>query len=137
MNNNSNQELPHWYFSTLFEIPVKPRNYPSQFAIITAYNPLNRQLSLKENIANNKILEKELRDKYKWIYQINGFDKDTDHKENGFMFDVESFDQACDLGEKYSQDAIYFVKDDMLFVSKCNKKNRQLTKVGQFLAFIS
>jgi len=64
------------------------------------------------------------------------FDKDTDHKENGFMFDVESFDQACDLGEKYFQDAIYFVKDNILFVSKCNKKNRQLTKVGQFSAFI-
>lgn len=36
------QGLCQWYFKTFFEIPVKPNKFPQEFAIITAYNPLNQ-----------------------------------------------------------------------------------------------
>ncbi|AIT08706.1 hypothetical protein LO80_01100 [Candidatus Francisella endociliophora] len=134
--NKVQSQMCDLYFNTLFEVPVKPNKYPTQFAIITAYNPMNKSLSESENISRNKILEKELKQKYDWIYQINGFDKDTKHKENGFMFNAESLDEACNLGEKYSQDAIYFVIDSILYVSKCSKDLREFIKVGGFLARI-
>lgn len=133
----SQSQMCDWYFNTFFEIPIKPNEYLNQFAIITAYNPMNKSLSERENISKNKILEKEIRQKYDWVYQINGFNEDTKHKENGFMFNTKSLDDACDLGEKYSQDAIYLVIDNILYVSKCHKKERKIIKVGEFSIRIS
>ena len=129
-------QMCEWYFKTVFEVPLIPKKFPNQFSIITAYNPLNNLLSSNDNIARNEILNKELVANYSWVYQINGFDKETEHKENGFMFDAKSLDSACDLGEKYSQDAIYFVIDDILYVSKCSKNLRKLIEVGSFLSRI-
>ncbi|AJI52539.1 DUF3293 domain-containing protein [Francisella philomiragia] len=133
MNNNiSNLDLCEWYFTTKFEVPILPSRYPNQFAIITAYNPFNQLLENHENIARNQILKNQLEKSYDWVYEINGFDKSSKHKENGFMFDAKSLDEACDLGEEFSQDAIYYVIDDTLYVSKCEKSKRYLTKVGDF-----
>ncbi|MED7818455.1 MULTISPECIES: DUF3293 domain-containing protein [unclassified Francisella] len=128
--------LLKWYFQTKFEIPIKPEQYPNQFAIITAYNPKNQLLSDYQNNVRNKILEEELKHKYDWVYKINGFDETTDHKENGFMFNCNTLYEACKLGEKYSQDAIYYVSDNILFVSKCSPKERKLVQVGDFLSRI-
>ncbi len=128
--------LLKWYFQTKFEVPIKPKKYPQQFAIITAYNPMNQLLSDYQNNVRNKILEEELKQKYDWVYQINGFDETTDHKEKGFMFDCSSLYEACKLGEKYSQDAIYYILDDTLYVSKCARNQRKLVKVGGFLSRI-
>ncbi|MDE4948995.1 hypothetical protein NAI31_10070, partial [Francisella tularensis subsp. holarctica] len=51
-----------------------------------------------------------------WVYQINGFDKTTLHKENGFIFNAESLDSACELGQEYSQDSIYTMLLMILFM---------------------
>lgn len=137
MSDNLDQNnLLKWYFQTKFELPIKPTQYPKQCAIITAYNPMNQLLSDYENTTRNKILAEELQQKYDWVYQINGFDEATDHKENGFMFNCNSLYEACKLGEKYSQDAIYYVLDNILYVSKCAKNQRKLVKVGDFLSRI-
>ncbi|MEY8674421.1 DUF3293 domain-containing protein [Francisella philomiragia] len=132
MNNSSNLDLCEWYFTTKFEVPILPSRYPNQFAIITAYNPFNQLLEDQENLARNQILRNQLEKSYSWVYEINGFDKSSKHKENGFMFDAKSLDEACNLGEKFSQDAIYYVINDILYVSKCEKSKRKLTKVGDF-----
>ncbi|GAB4223037.1 MAG: hypothetical protein Kow0076_5100 [Francisella sp.] len=131
-NNNSSQNLCEWYFTTKFEVPTLPQECPQRFAILTAYNPFNQLLTEAENIARNKVLLNKLQQSYTWIYEINGFDEETQHKENGFMFNEESFNKACDLGEEFSQDAIYYVIDNILFVSKCAKTKRQLVEVGCF-----
>ncbi|MBK2356701.1 DUF3293 domain-containing protein [Francisella hispaniensis] len=128
------QDLCQWYFKTFFEIPVKPNKFPQQFAIITAYNPLNQKLTNQENIFRNILLKHHLIRKYNWVYQINGFDKTTLQKENGFMFNAESLDSACELGQEYSQDAIYYVIDDILYVCKCEPAQRKLVEVDKFLA---
>ncbi|ALB01540.1 hypothetical protein ACH24_02015 [Francisella persica ATCC VR-331] len=130
------QGLCQWYFKTLFEIPVKPNKFPKEFAIITAYNPLNQKLTTQENIFRNILLKYQLTRKYNWVYQINGFDKSTQYKENGFMFNSESLDSACELGQKYSQDAIYYVIGNILYVCKCEPGKRKLIEVGKFLSRI-
>ncbi|WP_395166705.1 DUF3293 domain-containing protein [Francisella salimarina] len=132
MSNKPNLDLCEWYFTTKFEVPILPSRYPNQFAIITAYNPFNQLLEDQENLARNQILRNQLEKSYSWVYAINGFDKSSKHKENGFMFDAKSLDDACNLGEKFSQDAIYYVINDTLYVSKCEKSKRKLTKVGDF-----
>lgn len=133
MSNKPDSKICEWYFKTIFEIPLKPNQYPRQFAIITAHNPFNKLLNTQENIARNHILKNDLKRNYGWVYEINGFDEQTNHKENGFMFDAKSLDEACHLGLKYSQDAIYYVIDDILYVSKSDIENRKLIEVGEFL----
>ncbi|MFV9972603.1 MAG: DUF3293 domain-containing protein [Francisella endosymbiont of Hyalomma asiaticum] len=130
------QGLCQWYFKTLFEIPVKPNKFPQEFAIITAYNPFNQKLTKQENIFRNILLKHQLTRKYNWVYQINGFDKSTQNKENGFMFNAKSLDSACELGQEYSQDAIYYVIGDILYVCKCEPAKSKLIEVGEFLARI-
>ncbi|AJC49097.1 DUF3293 domain-containing protein [Allofrancisella guangzhouensis] len=135
MNNSSS--MPDWYFTTKFELPIIPEYYPSKFAIITAFNPMNQELSLKENTLRNKVLENELKQNFNWIYQINGFDcTGHGHKENGFMFEITSIDDACDLGLKFSQDAIYYVKNLKIYVVKCAIDQRKAIEVGDFLSRI-
>ncbi|MED7789502.1 hypothetical protein [Francisella sp. 19X1-34] len=56
--------LLKWYFKTKFEVPIEPKHYPQQFAIITVYNPMNQLLSDYENTTRNKILKQELQQKY-------------------------------------------------------------------------
>ncbi|XSZ47794.1 hypothetical protein ACP8HZ_04570 [Francisella noatunensis] len=46
-------------------------------------------------MARNQILRNQLEKSYSWFYEINGFDKSSKHKENGFMFDAKSLDDAC------------------------------------------
>jgi hypothetical protein len=137
MSDNLDQNnLLKWYFQTKFEVPIEPKQYPQQFAIITAYNPMNQLLSDYHNIIRNNILKEEPQQKYDWVYQINGFDETTYHKEDGFMFNCSCLYEACKLGDKYSQDAIYYVLDNILYVSKCSKNQRKLVKVENFLSRI-
>lgn len=48
------------------------------------------------------------------------------------MFDAKSLDEACNLGEEFSQYAIYYVINNILYVSKCEKSKRKLIEVGYF-----
>ncbi|AFJ43928.1 hypothetical protein [Francisella orientalis] len=96
-NNTSNLYLCEWYFTTKFEVPISPIKYPNQFAIITVYNLLNQLLKDQENIARNQILKNQLEKSYDWVYEINGFDKSSKHKENGFIFDAKSLGRLMKL----------------------------------------
>ena len=55
----------------------------------------------------------------------------TGHAEPGFAV-IPSFEQACDLGLRYEQDAIYFVSGGTLFVSLCDHRHT-LKPVSRFL----
>ncbi|QIV96054.1 uncharacterized protein DUF3293 [Allofrancisella inopinata] len=136
MSRNATENMPDWYFNTKFELPVVPEYYPPKFAIITAFNPMNQELNLKKNLSRNKVLEIELRQSYDWVYQINGFDEKTGHKEDGFMFEAISIDEACNLGLKYFQDAIYYIENLKMYVVKCAIGQRKVIEVGDFLSRI-
>jgi hypothetical protein len=38
----------------------------------------------------------------------------------GWLGGGDSYDEACDTGARFKQDAIYFVDDGVLYVSHCN-----------------
>lgn len=46
------------------------------------------------------------------------------------------FEDACDLGEKYNQDAFYYVRDGLLYVWLCDER-RGKVETGQFLTIFS
>lgn len=58
------QGLCQWYFKTFLKYQVKPNKFPQEFAIITAYNPLNQKLTNQENIFRNILLKHHLIRKY-------------------------------------------------------------------------
>ncbi|APC97868.1 hypothetical protein KX01_1684 [Francisella frigiditurris] len=132
-NNMNSNNMPEWYFTTKFEIPIKPAKYPDKFMILTAWNPLNQKLSKEENISRNNALKKDLKESFSFIYEINGFDPESKHKENGFMANCFDLEKACDYGLKYQQDAIYYVVEDKLYVVQCALDKREMISVGKFL----
>lgn len=132
-NNMNSNNIPEWYYTTEFEVPIKPNKYPDKFMILTAWNPLNQQLSKEENISRNKVLEKELKENFSFVYEVNGFDPKTKHKEDGFMANCSDIEEACDYGLKYQQDAIYYVIDDKLYFIQCALDKRKKVEVSKFL----
>ena len=124
--------MPDWYLTTDFEIPAKLSKYPSRFMILTAWNPMNQELSKDENIARNTKLESDLKHNFSCVHLINGTDRHTKHKEDGYMADCDDINLACDYGLKYQQDAIFYVVGDTLYVIQCALDKRELVEVGSF-----
>jgi hypothetical protein len=123
-------EMHPAYFETHFAIPDLSLEWPVKFAIITAYAPPGEQWTDEQNAEADRRLEKELRDNDRLIRRITGYSPTTGHAEHGWAVEL-TWQEACDLGEKYLQDAIYFVSGDELLVSYCDIR-RGLVPVGTF-----
>ncbi len=86
-----------------------------QFAIITAWNPQNKALSVEENILLNKRLEDKL-SKSDWVYYPS-VGRLGDHSEESFTVEDISKEDATQLGLDFDQNAILFNdKEDVKFI---------------------
>lgn len=121
------------YKQTRFRTHVLPNQWPSQFAIITAYATTGQSWADDQNQAANSRLFEELSRNGYWIHPVTGFDPKTGHAEPSWAVTVD-FEQACDIGERFLQDAIYYVRDNCLFVSYCKPGSRELVPVDDFIA---
>lgn len=121
--------MRHEYFETLFEVAGSP-TFPEEFAIITAYATTGEVWPDEENHAANESLRQLLEAKGVWLHPITGVSPSRDHAEPGFAVAL-GFDEACDAGLAFRQDAIYYVKAGQLFVSHCDPR-RSLVLVGRF-----
>jgi len=74
--------------------------------------------------------ETELRRQGRWMRRLSGYSPATGHKEPGWAVAM-SFQDACDTGKRYRQDAIYYVIGDTLFVSFCDER-RGAAEIGPF-----
>ena len=61
---------------------------------------------------------------------IIGYSPNTGHCEPGWATAM-GLNEACDLGQWFKQDAIYYVQKDKLYVSYCDKR-RGLVPIGPF-----
>ncbi len=77
-----------------------------QFAIITAFNPMNQAVSDEDNQRQNKLLEADLTKGcyvfYPTVGELEG------HAEESFTIENISQAQAVELGVKYRQHSILF-----------------------------
>ena len=128
-------ELYPEYFKTHFRCGGNNLASIREFAIITAYATTGEQWTEDRNKDANKKLHQELENQGCLLGSINGVSPETDHEEPSWAAEMD-YDCACDIGLRYKQDAIYYVRDDMLFVSLCDDR-RELVKVGQFSARLS
>ena len=107
-------------------------DWPPCFAIITACATTGEFWSEDENRTADVRLTQQLRASGVWMTRLTGYSPQTGHAEPGWAVAL-SFEAACDLGQQFRQDAIYFVEGDMLFVSYCDAR-RARVPVGTFCA---
>ena len=115
--------------SELFKTVDEVAALPESFAIISAYATTGETWSEQENSDADQSLYEDLKLLGHEPLRINAYSPDTVHMEPSWCVQL-SWDPACDIGLKYKQDAIYYVKDDTLYISFCDDK-RLLVPVGQ------
>ena len=121
--------MPPEYFTTRFSTPEIP-SFPDVFAIITGYATTGETWPEERNREANERLLAELEARGVWIHPITGHSPDAAHSEPGWAAALP-FDEACDLGHRFLQMAIFWVRYDELFVSYCDAR-RGLVRVGGF-----
>ncbi len=118
------------YFAVRFRLAADFADWPAAFAVVTAYATTGETWEQKRNDAADRALADELSAQGGFMRRIVGYSPTTDHAEPGFAAEL-SFDAACDLGRRYLQDAVYYVRGDALFVSFVDAR-RGLVPVGSF-----
>ena len=117
------------YFETLFSVDGVP-DWPAAFAIITAHATTGEVWSAEDNRDADARLLNALHQRGCWHCRITGYSPRTGHAEPGWAVAL-GFEEACDLGQQFRQDAIYYVQGDDLFVSHCDSRRTWLP-VGVF-----
>ena len=132
------------YKSTVFEYQDFPKDWPKDFAILTAYATTGETWTDEQNKDADQKLEAELRKGGYRIHRISGYSKDLKTHEEGWAV-VMDLKTAWNLAVKYKQVALfYYQNDDLLLVyalgySRCDeavvKVPRPVTaKTSPFLA---
>ena len=127
---NRRDEMPAVYFETHFLRESVWKDWPREFAIVTAWATTGEAWTDERNRSADCALETELRQLSNWVRRLTGYSPATGHAEPGWAVEIE-FETACDIGLKYHQDAVYLVSGDTLSVSFCDRR-RGLTDVGAF-----
>ena len=125
------------YFDVRFRTPRPVPEWPDVFVILTGWATTGERWTPAENDRADRRLERALKavptadpDSEPWLQRITGYAPDTGHAEPGWAAAVP-FDEACDLGRDFRQDALYVVRSDTLYVSYCDAR-RALIPVGSF-----
>lgn len=129
------EAMPEWYFETQFRLEAPVTNWPDEFVILSAYTTTGEHWPEEMILEADQRLERELKQRGGWFVRITGYSPHDGHAEPGWAL-VMPFDEACDLGLRYKQDAIYCVKGDALSVTYCDAR-RALVPVGEFRARFS
>lgn len=112
------------YLQTVFQIASSPANWPSRFAIVTAYNPNGKPHPLGENQKFDNALETELKLKNIWHWRVNGASPDLSHVELGFAIKV-SLEEALIIGSRLKQEAIFWIEENILLIVSCDSDEKQ------------
>jgi hypothetical protein len=118
------------YFDTRFKLGLPFTELPESFAIITAHATTGEVWTAEDNHAANEALRDELERGEKLLGTITGYSPITQHAEPGYAAVLE-FEEACNIGVWFKQDAIYYVSSGTLFVSYCDHR-RSLKPITQF-----
>lgn len=118
------------YFETRFRLEAHPPCWPVDFVIITAYATTGQSWAADVNDAADRRLAEQIDRRSCWRWRITGYSPTTGHAEPGWAVAL-AWEEACDLGQAFHQDAIYAVEADTLFVTRCDS-GRRLIAVGPF-----
>ena len=123
--------MHHAYLETHFISRDGLDGWPQQFVILTAYATTGETWTDEENEAADHRLESELRGTGGWKRRVTGYSPTTPHCEPGWAVAMD-WEEACDVGVRFLQDAIYVIRGDALAVTYCDGR-RELVPVGSFM----
>ena len=118
------------YFDTRFKLGLPLAELPDAFAIITAHATTGEVWTAEDNNTANEALRAELDKGGQLIGTITGYSPVTQHAEPGYAAAL-GFEEACNIGARFKQDAIYYVSSGTLFVSYCDHRHG-LKPITQF-----
>ncbi len=118
------------YFDTRFKLGLPLADLPDSFAIITAHATTGEVWTVEDNNTASETLRAELASSGQLIGTITGYSPVTQHAEAGYAAALE-FEEACNIGVQFKQDAIYYVSCGTLFVSYCDHR-RNLNPITRF-----
>jgi type I restriction system adenine methylase HsdM len=104
--------------------------WPKEFVILTGFATTGKQWTEEQNRDQNEALEAELRLLGTLPRPITGYSPKTLHAEPSWAVQLD-FAAACDLGTRFHQDALYLVREGILYVSHCDQR-RKLIRIGPF-----
>ena len=125
----SDLSFPISYFETWFRTQAPVTDWPQQFAIVTGYATTGEQWSDEANESADQSLTDEVKASGRWHHRVTGYSPITGHVEPGWAVEMP-FLEACDLGHRYKQDAIYYIDGDILLATHCEPGRRELFQVG-------
>jgi hypothetical protein len=123
--------MPPFYYQTRFKPEDLPNSLPGTFAIITACATTGETWTDSKIEAANAALRADLERSDHLLGSLTGYSPVTGHAEPGFAASLP-YEEACELGLKFKQDAIYYVESGTLHVSYCDHR-RRLEPVSTFL----
>lgn len=103
----------------------------TEFAIITAYNPNGKILTLNENKKRHKKLISRVIELELDSVPLIGSSPDYIHQEDGLAISMERR-SALELAAEYEQNAIYYVSKDQLMLLPCKLAGPEVTQLGSF-----
>jgi hypothetical protein len=118
------------YLETHFRQEQPFSDWPEEFAIITAFATTGETWTAEQNESADRALEDELQGSGRWYQRLTGYSPTTGHAEPGWAVEIP-LAEACNLGLRYLQDAIYFVSGDELRVILCDESGERLL-IGSF-----
>ncbi len=89
-------------------------------------------MAARRNESQDRALHAVLRESGREPIRVIGYSPEGDHAEPSWLVEL-SLDEACDIGLKFLQDAIYFVERGELYVASCALP-RTMEWVDHFLA---
>ena len=121
--------IPQEYLTTVFQIPGAFTAFPASFAIITAWNPMDRPATRRENDLADEALRRSLELRQLPYLRVTGCSPDFSHREPGWGARLSKED-AIRLGKRFGQRAIWWVENDELILVMCEDGNE--TPLGSF-----
>jgi hypothetical protein len=117
------------YLETVFIGTPPVTGWPTDFHIVTAFNP-KKILPEPENHAADARLRNQLERDQIVHFRITGCSADLAHQEASWAIVGISLERAIEIGRHYVQNAIFEVLNGEAFVVSCDTLERQ--SIGQF-----
>jgi hypothetical protein len=102
----------------VFRFVPLPSDWPTDFAIITAYDPDGLPTTAEQNLAADAALEAELRAAGYRLHRITGGSADGVHLEPGWGVPI-GLPGAVEFGRRYRQVAVFAVRTGRLALVDC------------------
>jgi hypothetical protein len=109
------------YKSTVFHFI--PDGKPSEFWIITAWNPEGRDAPIQDNRARDHRLRSILAERGLYHFRVIGTSVDEDHIESGWGL-VTDEGTAIELGQRFAQEAVFHIRGDAVDLISCLTRAR-------------